>query len=136
MRLRPELVPYLAIGAFAGVRRAELLRLHWSEVDWQSRLIEIKGAKAKTAGRRHVPISENLLVWLLPFRERTGLVCDDGDAQGHLRAVVERQLVEGDLRRKALRGSLTPFVTATAPTGCPSSRTRRNSHWKWGIRPG
>lgn len=63
MRLRPELVPYLAIGAFAGVRPAELLRLHWSEVDWQSRLIEIKGAKAKTAGRRHVPISDNLFAW-------------------------------------------------------------------------
>src|SRR5262249_29382246 len=34
-----ELLPYLAIGAFAGLRRAELERLDWREVDLQSNLI-------------------------------------------------------------------------------------------------
>ena len=32
----PELVPYIAIGAFAGLRRAELERLDWREVDLAS----------------------------------------------------------------------------------------------------
>src|SRR5262249_7956969 len=36
-----ELVPYIAVGAFAGLRRAELERLDWKEIDLQSSLIEV-----------------------------------------------------------------------------------------------
>ena len=32
-----EILPYVAIGAFAGLRRAELERLNWKEVDLGSR---------------------------------------------------------------------------------------------------
>jgi hypothetical protein len=44
-----ELLPYIAIGAFAGLRRAELERLDWQEVDLQSGLIEVTASKAKSA---------------------------------------------------------------------------------------
>jgi hypothetical protein len=43
----PEILPYVAIGAFAGLRRAELERLDWKEVDLQSGLIEVTASKAK-----------------------------------------------------------------------------------------
>ena len=46
---RPEMVPSLAIGAFAGLRSAEIERLDWSEVHLADKFIEIKAAKAKTA---------------------------------------------------------------------------------------
>jgi len=59
-----ELVPYLAIGAFAGLRRAELERLDWREIDLQSRLIEVAAKKAKSARRRFVRIQPNLAKWL------------------------------------------------------------------------
>ena len=61
---RPELVPFLAIGAFAGLRSAEIERLDWAEVRMAERFIEVKAAKAKTASRRLVPISDNLVKWL------------------------------------------------------------------------
>jgi len=61
---RPELVPFLAIGAFAGLRSAEIERLDWSEIRLADRFIEVKAAKAKTASRRLVPISDNLVKWL------------------------------------------------------------------------
>ena len=71
---RPELVPFLAIGAFAGLRSAEIERLDWSEVHLADRFIEVKTAKAKTASRRIVPITENLAKWLAPRAEKEGRV--------------------------------------------------------------
>jgi integrase len=71
---RPEMVPFLAIGAFAGLRSAEIERLDWSEVHLAERFIEVKAAKAKTASRRIVPMSENLAKWLAPHAEKEGRV--------------------------------------------------------------
>ena len=68
----PELLPYLAIGAFAGLRRAELERLDWSDIDFDSGLIEVTAENAKTARRRHVTIQSNLREWLLPVRKHKG----------------------------------------------------------------
>src|SRR5262249_29411079 len=65
----PEILPYIAIGAFAGLRRAELQRLDWSEIDLESGLIEVKAEKAKTAQRRFVAIQPNLRKWLLSVRK-------------------------------------------------------------------
>ena len=67
-----ELLPYFAIGLFAGLRRAELERLDWSEVDFESNLIHVKAEKAKTAQRRFVTIQPNLREWLLPYRKLKG----------------------------------------------------------------
>jgi integrase len=68
------LVPFIAIGAFAGLRRAELDRLDWSEVDRESGLITVHAAKAKSARRRFVKIHENLLKWLAPYATHRGAV--------------------------------------------------------------
>jgi integrase len=68
------LVPALAIGAFAGLRRAEIERLDWAEIDLDSNLIEVTAAKSKSARRRLVEISPNLREWLLPHRKLAGKV--------------------------------------------------------------
>jgi len=68
----PELLPYIAIGAFAGLRRAELERLDWKEVDLQSGLIEVTASKAKSARRRFVKIQPNLVKWLQPHVQLSG----------------------------------------------------------------
>lgn len=70
-----SLVPYLAIGAFAGLRTAEIQRLSWSEVKLEQGHIEVTAGKAKTAQRRLVPIQPNLARWLEPYAQPTGLVC-------------------------------------------------------------
>jgi len=50
----PELLPYVAIGVFGGLRRAELERLDWSEIHFDENLIEVTAEKSKTARRRFV----------------------------------------------------------------------------------
>ena len=70
-----SLVPYLAIGAFAGLRTAEIQRLSWCEVKLEYGHIEVTAGKAKTAQRRLVPIQSNLARWIEPYAEPSGLVC-------------------------------------------------------------
>jgi integrase len=67
-----DLIPYVAIGAFAGLRSAELERLDWKEIDLQSDLIEVTASKAKSARRRLVRIQTNLAEWLKLHQERRG----------------------------------------------------------------
>jgi integrase len=47
---RTELVPFVAIGAVAGLRTAELGRLDWSEVHLKERFVEIKASR-RTSGQ-------------------------------------------------------------------------------------
>jgi integrase len=70
----PDVLPHIAIGLFAGLRRAELERLDWSEVDFESGLIEVKAQKSKTAQRRFATLQPNLREWLLPVRKHKGNV--------------------------------------------------------------
>jgi len=70
-----DMLPFWAIGAFAGLRRAEIERLNWSEVDFDAGVIEVKASKSKTASRRLVTIQQNLCEWLAPYRTRTRRVC-------------------------------------------------------------
>jgi len=81
--IEPSVVPMLAIGAFAGLRDAEIKRLEWSEVDLARGHIEVKAAKAKSARRRLVPIQPNLAEWLRPYGGLVGLVVPEG-ARGKL----------------------------------------------------
>src|SRR5437868_6569640 len=60
----PDVVPMLAIGAFAGLREAEIKRLDWSEIDQKRGHIEVKSSKAKSARRRIVEMQPNLREWL------------------------------------------------------------------------
>jgi integrase len=70
----PDVLPYIAIGLFAGLRRAELERLDWNEIDFESGLIEVTARNSKTAQRRFVRMQSNLRKWLLPLRKHTGKV--------------------------------------------------------------
>jgi integrase len=76
-----ELLPYIAIGAFAGLRRAELQRLDWKDVHFgdadDDGLIEVTAKKAKTARRRFVKMQPNLREWLMPVRRHSGNITPD-----------------------------------------------------------
>jgi integrase len=94
-----RLVPYLAIGAFAGLRDAELTRLDWSEIDLKKGLIEVTAEKAKTAQRRFVDVSENLAKWLRSYMQSAGPVAPVSSAAGHI-GEPSRKLVY-ELRKSA-----------------------------------
>jgi integrase len=80
-RAAPLLLPYISIGAFAGLRRAELERLDWQEVDLQSGLIEVTALNAKSARRRFIRIQPNLALWLQPYSQPKGPVTPPGYPQ-------------------------------------------------------
>lgn len=72
---RPELVPFLAIGLFAGLRPENELRLlDWGDVNLKERQIRVTAATAKKRRQRFVEISDNLADWLLPHRKAEGRV--------------------------------------------------------------
>ena len=71
---KPEIVPFLAIGAFAGLRTAEIIRLDWRNVNLAKRFIEVTAQNAKTASRRIVPMTDNLAAWLAPYAKADGPV--------------------------------------------------------------
>jgi integrase len=69
-----DVLPVLAIGAFAGLRMSEIFRLDWAEVDQVRGFIEVTALKSKTSRRRLVKIVDNLKDWLRPYADRKGPV--------------------------------------------------------------
>ena len=67
-------VPVLALGAFAGLRTAEIQRLQWTDVDLAGAFIHVGAEMAKTRTRRLVPIVPNLAQWLAPYAKQRGAV--------------------------------------------------------------
>jgi integrase len=73
-----EFVPFLVLGAFAGLRAAETERLDWADIDLAGGFITVASDKAKTRSRRLVPIQPNLSAWLAPYAGQTGKVWKPG----------------------------------------------------------
>jgi integrase len=63
---------YLALGGFAGIRAAEIMRLEWKDFNFVRGHITVAADKAKTATRRLVPILPNLAEYLRPYHRATG----------------------------------------------------------------
>ena len=116
---RPELIPYLAIGAFAGLRTAELKRLDWSEVNLSERYIEVAAKKAKTGSRRLIPITDNLYAWLTPHSAEAGPVArfaaNLGRQLGQLVAKVNQQYPDAcfEWKHNGLRHSFVSYRLAS-----------------------
>lgn len=72
---QPHMLPFLSVGAFAGVRHWEIKRLNWSHIRLDEGFIEITQGKAKTRSRRTVPVTPALEQWLRPFAQPSGPVC-------------------------------------------------------------
>ena len=85
-----RLIPFLALGAFAGIRHAEIQRLEWKDVRFEDGIVEIHAAKAKTASRRTVPIVDALKAWLMPRRQPSGLVCQYRNVAYEINDLVRR----------------------------------------------
>lgn len=69
-----KLLPFFVIGAFAGLRSQEIMRLDWSDIRFDQSFIEVSAAKAKTASRRLVPLLPAAKKWLQSVRKESGYV--------------------------------------------------------------
>ena len=73
-KVEPRFVPFVALGAFAGLRTIEILRLNWENIWFEKGVIEVGKDKAKTATRRLAPILPALEEWLKTHAQKTGPV--------------------------------------------------------------
>lgn len=69
-----EMVPYFAIAMFAGLRpESELATLCWEDVNFEEGWIRVSFGN-KTDTKRFVPIEDNLMEWLEPWKEASGSI--------------------------------------------------------------
>jgi integrase len=101
---------YFALGAFTGIRAAELSRLEWRDIDIKRRHVEITAAKAKTASRRLVPICDSLNAWLAPFCSKSGPVFTSQRSAERLVEWAGNQI--GGWPKNALRHSFVSYRVA------------------------
>jgi integrase len=101
---------YFAIGAFTGLRSAELIRLEWEDVNFVRGYIQVGKAKAKTATRRLVPIQPNLDMWLAPYRAKSGLIFVSEHAAD--RAIAQVKAAGIDWPNNVLRHSYATYRLA------------------------
>lgn len=76
---RQHLRPLLVAALDTGMRRGELLKLHWSDVNLDGRTIHVRAFHTKTATARDVPISQRLeaelrRLWEISPKQSDGLV--------------------------------------------------------------
>jgi integrase len=109
-----DLLPALAIGAFCGLRTAEIARLDWRDVDLARGFVTVGADKAKTQSRRLVPIPDNLRSWLLPHASPAGPINPSTDDRG-----MNHRLVRGPAKaagvqwvRNGLRHSFCSYRLA------------------------
>jgi integrase len=75
--LPENLIPYVAVGCFAGVRPFEMLRLKWEDFDWSRSYLHVRAEVAgKTSQERFVPLQSNLVAILKPLSEPNGRFCE------------------------------------------------------------
>ena len=61
------------LGAYAGLRRDEILRARWEHVDWPEKRLLVDGTKS-SASRDYVPLHDTLRDALAPFRADAGYI--------------------------------------------------------------
>jgi integrase len=55
-----------------GLRRGEVLKLRWTSIDFNRRLLTVEGRNAKNRQTRHVPLNEEAVNTLRLWREQSG----------------------------------------------------------------
>jgi integrase len=93
----------VVIQALAGVRAAESQRLTWQNISMEHRLITISSGVAKTASRRHVPVSDALLEWLQPLHQGTGPLVTNANTLRRDLAIARRKALIANWPHNALR---------------------------------
>jgi integrase len=103
-----ELVPFLAIGAFAGLRSSEIEHLDWKDVKWDTGFIVV-GDERKT-GRRAAPMVDNLRKWLEPYKKEKGKINVYGNVTNQLLKLATAAGVQW--KQNALRHSFVSYRVA------------------------
>jgi integrase len=102
----------IALQAFAGVRTAEFLRLHWTDLERRPGYIEISAGKAKTASRRLIPIAENLAGWLADSPRFEGRIWPATERGYHAQLAAAAKAAGMEWKANGLRHSFISYRLA------------------------
>ena len=82
-----ELLPFLVLALFSGIRTCELYSLHSNHVRLDQGIVSVPAAISKTRRPRNVPIAANLSAWLIDLRIHTWprRIWDMGESSLHRR---------------------------------------------------
>ena len=146
-----DLRPAIALWCFSGLRKEEIARLDWAEVNQglASGAIYLPGRKAKTGLARSVPISSNLRNWLERYRKPCGQVLPE-QWNGRDLDSLTRHLSRASgitwkdnaprhsfatyaLGRHSSKTSRWPEPRLWPANGPGAARLTRPPHWKAGI---
>ena len=96
-RIDADLVPMLALWLFAGIRKEEISRMSWDQVNrgLETGCILMEAKQTKTGVERSVPIQNNLKSWLLKHRKDSGNILPD-----HLKTMRRIDELPGYISRK------------------------------------
>jgi integrase len=67
-----DVVPYIALSLFAGLRPGEAQQLSWERINFNTKQIEVTASTSKTRETRFVRIEQTLAHWLLRYRKKNG----------------------------------------------------------------
>jgi integrase len=74
-RTEPELVPYLAIQFYAGLRPGEAAGMDWRAVDFEEGIIRVAPETSKVRRTRLIDMTDQLKAWLAPHGRPSGPLC-------------------------------------------------------------
>lgn len=135
----PRMIPFLTIGAFAGLRSAEISRLDWAKVNLKTGYITVDAGIAKTNSRRLVPITDNLRAWLKPVAKTHGPVMELENVANAIQRLVDATRPAGEdaegkphepavkWKHNALRHSFCSYRLAAIKTAAQVSLEAGNS---------
>ena len=103
-------LPFFAISAFTGLRRAEVERLDWSEIKLDRLLIDLPPSKGKNGRRKLIEIPANLAAILKQFAKESGAVKPKKKLQHAKETAAARAKI--DWKQNCLRHSFCSYAVA------------------------
>ena len=67
-----HLTPAVLLSMNTGLRRGEVLKLRWTSIDFNRRLLTVEGPNAKNRQTRHVPLNEEAINTLRQWQQQSG----------------------------------------------------------------
>ncbi len=83
-------LPWIFLSAYAGIRTFEVLRMDWSMMRWEQKLIDLPPQVTKVNERRIIPMCETLIKALTPWRQTSGPVCKDKVPQREIEQILAK----------------------------------------------
>ena len=122
-----EMLAFVAVGAFAGLRRAEIERLRWEDVNLARGFVTVGAQNAKTGKRRLVPVCAALRAWLAPVAKIAGPLAPTINFRRRFHAAREAAGLLGEWEGNELRHSYASYRLAETQNAAQTAHELGNS---------